>query len=324
MSREARGLVRNERAGAITLGALSALLLAAVFALRAHAADAPVSVVAATAPTAAHRADMTALGLKYKTAWDLYQALEVQEKGGAPLAKSEVPDWGGVYTRPLEGGIFYDLDSPGGKPTAKWTPEYQARLDKYVANLAKGIEYDPLSQCESPGHPRWLTLPFLREHIVTPNQTTMIAEAFNSVRRIYTDGRDHIPEADRYPLENGDSIGFWSGGRLFVHTNQLSAHMYERAQGDYSEQVETVEIWRQVDARTLEADVWVYDPPALREPWYTTQRYIKLTNPDNQIRIRHWSCKGNPNNEVYETPDGGSQFRDFTFTTEDDKGAPAK
>lgn len=293
--------------------AVAALALTALVAAPLTAAEQPL------VPT--DRAALHALGLKHKTAWDLYQALKVQARGGAPLAKSEVPDWGGVYTRPLEGGIFYDLDSPDGKPTAKWTPEYKARLDTYVANLAKGIEYDPLSQCESPGHPRWLTLPFLREHIVTPGQTTMIAEAFNSVRRIYTDGRDHIPEADRYPLENGDSIGFWYQGQLVVHTNQLTSHMYERAQGDYSEQAETVEVWRQVDDRTLEADVWVYDPPALAEPWYTKQRYIKLTNPDNYIRIRHWSCKGNPNNEVYETEEGGSQFKDFTFTTEDDAGA---
>ena len=27
----------------------------------------------------------------------------------------------------------------------------------------------------------------------------MITEAFNSVRRIYTDGRDHLPEEERYP-----------------------------------------------------------------------------------------------------------------------------
>lgn len=293
--------------------AIAACVLTAFVAAPLTAAEQPL--------VPADRAALKALGLQYKTSWDLYQALKARARGGAPLAKSEVPDWGGVYTRPLEGGIFYDLDSPDGKPTAKWTPEYKARLDTYVANLAKGIEYDPLSQCESPGHPRWLTLPFLREHIVTPGQTTMIAEAFNSVRRIYTDGRDHIPEADRYPLENGDSIGFWYQGQLVVHTNQLTSHMYERAQGDYSEQAETVEVWRQVDDRTLEADVWVYDPPALAEPWYTKQRYIKLTNPDNYIRIRHWSCKGNPNNEVYETEEGGSQFRDFTFTTEDDAGA---
>ena len=95
-----------------------------------------------------------------------------------------------------------------------------------VVDRKNGIEYDPLSQCIPPGYPRWLDMPFLREFIVTPEMTTMIAEAFNSIRFIYTDGRGHIPEEDRYPTENGDSIGFWDGQKLITHTNQLMAHMY--------------------------------------------------------------------------------------------------
>jgi hypothetical protein len=162
-------------------------------------------------------------------------------------------------------------------------------------------------------------MPFLREFIVTPDQTTMIAEAFNSVRRIYTDGTEHIPEEDRYPTENGDSIGFWDNGRLITHTNQLMAHLYERSQGFYSDEVEGVEIWEKVDERTLVAHSWIYDPPALLEPWYTRQSYTVLTNPDRMIRIRHWACKGNPNNDVIETEEGGSQFTDFTFMDDEDK-----
>ena len=43
----------------------------------------------------------------------------------------------------------------------------------------------------------------------------------NDIRRIYTDGRDHVPAEDRYPISNGDSIGFWDGPKLVIHTNQL-------------------------------------------------------------------------------------------------------
>ena len=279
------------------------------------------AVVVADDDTAAERQEMKELGLQYESAWALYSALKEEADGGQRLTWRDVPDWGGEYTR-TKGGTAYDPDGPpqGEIPTtAKFTPEYHARMMKTVIDRKNGIEYDPLSQCVPPGYPRWLDMPFLREHIVTPNQTTMIAEAFNSVRRIYTDGRGHIPEEDRYPTENGDSIGFWDDGRLIAHTNQLMAHMYERAQGFYTEQVEGVEIWQQVDDRTLVAHVWIYDPPALLEPWYTRQSYTKLHNPDNYLRIRHWACKGNPNNDVVETEDGGSQFTDFTFMDEDDQ-----
>lgn len=269
--------------------------------------------------TAAERQKMKELGLKYESAWALYQALKEQANGGEKLTWSHVPNWGGVYTR-TKGGTTFDPDGPpqGEVPTtAKFTPEYHARLMKAVIDRKNGIEYDPLSQCIPPGYPRWLDMPFLREYIVTPDQTTMIAEAFNSVRRIYTDDRGHIPEEDRYPTENGDSIGFWDGDKLITHTNQLMAHMYERAQGFYSEQVESVEIWEKVDDRTLVAHVWVYDPPALVEPWYTRQSYTKFKDPDNSLRIRHWACKGNPNNDVIETEEGGSQFNEFDFINKD-------
>jgi len=280
--------------------------------LRASAAQNP-NATAMTPEWAAQKAKLIEQGKKYPSAWAFYQDLQKQAGGGQRLSWNKLPDWSGVYSRPMGAkGLSFDLDQTGDYPTAKYTPEYHARLVKTVADLKNGIEYDPLSQCNSPTFPRWLTLPFLREHIVTPDQTTMVAEAFNMVRRIYTDGRDHIPEGDRYPLEVGDSIGFWDGDRLIIHTNQNMAHMYERAQGEYSDQVETVEIWTRV-GDTLQADVWVYDPPALAEPWFARQRYVKLDDDNKRLRVRHWSCKGNPNNDVVETPEGGSQFKEFTF-----------
>jgi hypothetical protein len=192
--------------------------------------------------TAAERQKMKELGLQYKTAWDLFSALKEREKGGKPLTWQNTPDWGGVYAR-TKGGTAFDPDGPpqGEPPSAKFTPKYHAQMMETVEGRKKGVEYDPLSQCIPPTYPRWLDMPFLREHIVTPKQTVIVTEAFNAVRFIYTDGRDHIPEADRYPTESGDAIGFWSNGKLYVHTNQIMGHMYERAQGFYSDEAETVE-----------------------------------------------------------------------------------
>jgi hypothetical protein len=148
----------------------------------------------------------------------------------------------------------------------------------------------------------------------------LINEMVNDVRRIYTDGRDHVPAEDRYPIPNGDSIGFWDGPKLVIHTNQLQSGIYQRQHPDYTDQVETVEIWRKADDKTLSEDVWVYDPPALAEPWYVKQSYIKLSDPDRSLRIRYWNCGENQNNAVVQTKEGGTQFRGFTF----DKGADAQ
>ena len=267
---------------------------------------------------AATKERMAALGRQHGTAWDLYLALKEQAGGGRPLTHAGLPDWTGIYTR-ARGGITFDPDQPPGElPTARLTPEFQAKLLKRIEDADRGIEWDPISTCAPPGHPRWLTEPFLKEFIVTPGQTWLINEMVNDIRRIYTDGRDHVPEADRYPLYNGDSIGFWDGPRLVIHTNQLTSGIYQRRNPDYTDQVETVEIWEKVNDDLIEVDVWVYDPPALAEPWYTKQSYAKLDNPDKELRIRYWHCGENQNNAVFETQDGATQFRDFTFTDEDD------
>jgi len=264
------------------------------------------------------KADLAELGRQHKTAAELFQALKADAKNGHRLEWAKLPDWSGVYTRAPVAGFAFDPETPaGGLPTAKLTPEYQAKMMKRIESVKQGIEWDPISTCAPPGHPRWLTEPFLREFIVTPDQTWLINEMVNDIRRIYTDGRDHIPAADRYPLYNGDSVGFWDGDKLVIHTNQLRAGIYQRSHPDYSDQVETVEIWQKVDARTLGADVWVYDPPSLVEPWFTHQTYLKLSDPDKNLRIRYWNCGENQNNSVVQTKEGATDFQQFTFTPND-------
>jgi hypothetical protein len=283
----------------------------------------PVSTIDAQ-DAGERRQRMIALGLRHRTAADLYEALKRQANGGRRLSSTNLPDWTGIYTR-ARGGITYDPDQPpGGLPTAKLTPEFHAKLLERIALADKGVEWDPISACAPPGHPRWLTEPFLREFVVTPAQTWLMNEMVNDVRRIYTDGRGHVPEEDRYPLYNGDSIGFWDGHKLVIHTNQLREGIYQRRNPDYTDQVETVEIWEKVDDRTVEVDVWVYDPPALAEPWYTRQSYARLEDPDKALRIRYWHCGENQNNAVVETEGGSTQFQDFTFTESDDKSGGAR
>ncbi|HZL93520.1 MAG TPA: hypothetical protein VFB99_07750 [Vicinamibacterales bacterium] len=282
----------------------------------AGAAAATVSFAAIQLP--AEKAGLIELGRQHRTAAELYKAFEAEADGGTRLDPARLPDWTGVYSRQ---GILFNFDQDQGRnrmPTAKLTPEYEKRLVDRLDAIARGIEFDELSNCAPPGHPRWMTEPFLRDFVITPDITYLINEMVNDIRRIYTDGRDHVPEADRYPLYNGDSIGFWDGERLVIHTNQLRSGQYQRTQPEYSEQVETVEIWEKVDERTLVAHVWVYDPPSLVEPWYAKHTYVRLSDPDKSLRIRYWDCGENQNNEVIQTESGSSQFRDFTFTESDD------
>jgi hypothetical protein len=284
-------------------------------------AAAVLAAQGATAQTAAkpfseEKKAMIELSKRYESAWDLYQHFKAEADGGTASSPADVPDWSGVWVR--GGNLFFWDQDQGELPTAKLTPEYERRLLEKIARIKQDIEYDPLSAGDPAGMPRWMTEPFLRDFAVTPQQTWLINEMANEVRRIYTDGRAHMPREDAYPLWLGDSIGFWDGDRLIIHTEQMRDGQYQRPQPHYSDQVETVEIWRKTDDRTIEVDMWVYDPPALLEPWYTKHTYKQLTNDDKALRIRYWHFSENQNNDVFQTEDGSSQFGDFTFTDRDD------
>jgi hypothetical protein len=264
----------------------------------------------------AERADKIALGHEHATAWALYQTLLERAGGGEPLSPTDMPDWSGFWTR--IGRPFFDPEQTFDQlTTANLKPEALAELTHRRELSAQGIEYDPISDCSPPGFPRWLAIPFLREFIVTPKQVWLTSETVNNMRRIYTDGRAHPAPEDAYPLWYGDSIGFWHGQTLVIHTSQLRENVFHRNDPRHSDQVETVEVWQKTDATTILVDVWVYDPVTLVEPWYVQQTYRFVPN-DEDVRLDYWNCSENPNNVIEQTEDGSSTFRDFTFTSDDD------
>jgi len=278
----------------------------------------PAPPVASAELVPAERDAKIALGLQHATAGDLYAALRARANGGAPLPLDDMPDWTGLWQR--VGPPFFDPNQPQGVLTsAKLKPEPLAELTRRRELSAQGIEYDPISDCGPPGFPRWLAIPFLREFIVTPGQTYLFSETVNNMRRVYTDGRGHPSPADAYPLSYGDSIGFWSGHTLVIHTSQVEAGIYHRNDPQYSESLEAVEVWRKSDPTTVQVDVWIYDPVTLDEPWFVQQTYKQVPNPDGYLRIGYWHCGENPNNAVEQTDDGTSQFSDFTFTDKDNR-----
>jgi len=249
----------------------------------------------------------------YKSSEEQYAAYRAQAKP----ATNPLPDWSGIWTRDA-GGPPFNFDPAGGEETslpghaygrvtAQITPQNKATLDKRMADIRRGIEWDYLSYCLPAGFPRLLTEPFLREFIVTPKETWWINEQQSEVRRIHTDGRGHVPEEEAFPLWEGDSIGFWDGDTLVVHTTHLKPGFYQRGQPDYSDKTSTVERVRKIDADTIEDLVTVYDPVGLVKPWTVLQHYVRVQNPkEPELRIDMWSCE--ENNNVVKDQTGATNF----------------
>ena len=170
-------------------------LLIATPLLIAQTAPPGAKLRAAPAQSAADWQRKHDIALKYHSLEDFYSALK---RDTANKAKAPLPDWSGIWTADkldtfgtgcLGGSQCYFRPGPGGV-APKLTPVALAELKEGAARDAKGLIYDDnLSTCGPAGFPRWLTEPFLREQIVTPNETWVLTEQMNEIHRIYTDGR---------------------------------------------------------------------------------------------------------------------------------------
>ena len=270
---------------------------------------------------AATKQEMIALGKQYDSAWALYQAFE-READDKTLTADEVPDWSGLWER-VAPPSRYDPDQQGWVPTAKLKGRYAEMMQKEIDSAEAGRIWDPHAGCGTPrGYPGLLRNGRPHEFAVTRHQTWHITQARNEVRRIYTDGRAHMPEDYAYDTPHGDTIGFWDGDRLITHTKYTDGGWIGRVQPYFSNQLEGTEIWQKVDEATIQADVWLYDSEALEEPWYARQVYEKMEQEEGiPLRLTYWWNCDSANNIVVPTEGGGTTFLDFDFTDIDDQPA---
>jgi hypothetical protein len=288
---------------AVLAGAFVALVPAAVLA-QATTTTTPAAPPAAPAPF------VRALGfpeVPFKTAREQYDWLKAQAHGGTKHTWETLPDWTGLFTAlggtGAQGLPRVDPNDLSWHP-AQLTPKYRQTMVRKRQEVRAGVEWDRLSFCLPPGFPRWLTEPLSRDFILTPSVVLLNEEQVNDSRRIYTDGRDHPPADELGHTWNGDSIGFWDGDTLVIHTVGLKSGQYNRQQPDYSDKVETVEEWKRIAPDMMEIKLTVYDPESLLKPWTTVFRYGAIPQP--APRLRYWSCE--ENNNVVRTATGTTQF----------------
>ncbi len=210
----------------------------------------------------------------------------------------KLPDWGGLWfitgglsfpgpaatiapKDPANGEGFSYGELPGTHFTgAPYKPKYQQVYDERVRLASEEFKvYDPMSSCIVPhGMPRIIGGgPGPTELIITPEQTTIIWDYMNEMRRIYTDGRPHPPASEFAPTVMGHSIGHWEGDTLVVDTRFMKSGMYDRSGAPHSNQVHVIERIRRTDADTIEFQATIDDPVMLSEPWHVTRTYMSLS-----------------------------------------------
>ena len=216
----------------------------------------------------------------------------------AALAK--LPDFTGVWEMSLGGGggrggargAGRGAAAPGGGGRAagpSLTPEYAA---KKKALEAQGAEDNQTANCLPPGMPGIMGQPYPMEFLLTPGQVTIVIEAYQQVRHIYTDGRK-LPD-DPDPKFHGTSIGRWENGTLVVETVGFSPLTQIERNVPHSDKMKILERFRLTDPDTMVIDTTVTDPEALTMP-YTTTRTIRR---HRDWTIAEYICEENNRNFV--------------------------
>ena len=203
--------------------------------------------------------------------------LLAQTRSGSRKA-ADTGDLAGVWYPSSVNTFNFIWTNPQGQllntlPLTPWGEE------KFKANHPIGGEYtaltsnDPNFSCLPPGVPNIYTHAYPVEILQAPGRAIMFFEYDHFVRQIFTDGREHVKDAN--PTWLGDSIGKWEGDTLVVDSTGFNDKTWLDVTGHpHSEALHLVERMRRVDHDTLMIDITIDDPQAYTTLLKTQRKYI--------------------------------------------------
>ncbi len=244
-----------------------------------------------------------------------YAALLAAANGGTRHTIDSVPRWDGLWE--TAGNTHMNLFIEGGNFQGKviagvLTPAYEAAYrERWRQQQEEGqVRYDRLTHCEPAGLPRWLLEPYSHEFVNLPDQSYFINDFANSIRRIYI-GQPH---QNLYGTHSwlGDTVGFWEGDRLVMHTKYLLPADFTRWSPMTSNQFESVEIWELKQypggIARLEVQATFYDRYAFTRPVSAVYAFRHATAlMEAGHRPQHWECENSSNSYLDEN--GMTNFR---------------
>jgi hypothetical protein len=192
-----------------------------------------------------------------------------------------LPDWSGVWapSRPSAASRG-SAGAPGGASfvfgaDVPLKPKYAAMRDERMAAVRgdKGRDKIPLSNsglCLPNGTPANMG-PVGHEYLFSPGRVTILLEN-SEIRRIWTDGRAHVPDDRLNPSFSGDSIGHWEGDTLVVDTINIFPEAELYIGGRVTAQTHVKERITRVGNR-MRIDTVVEDPELFIKPWVYTRWY---------------------------------------------------
>ena len=208
--------------------------------------------------------------------------------------ESKYPNWRGLWQQ-LGGSAWDPTKPPDAGQQAPLTAEYRAIYEASLRSEAEGgIEADPTKRCIPAAFPRVMMALKPMEIVITPNATYFMIQEFNTLRRVYTNGRKF---PDDFELSyTGYSIGEWhdtqGGGKydtLTIETRGVRGpHTYDASGVPFhkdSEAVITEKIYADSANPDILRDEITTVDHALTRPWTVTRSYRRA----GQEQLLDWS-----------------------------------
>jgi len=200
-----------------------------------------------------------------------------------PRAAPTAADWAALAKLPDLTGVWEIGFGGGGGGRGRGGPPQGPSLTPEAAARRKQIQSEPredsqTANCLPPGMPGIMGQPYPMEFLLTPGQVTIVIEAYQQVRHIYTDGRP-LPEDPDLKF-HGTSVGRWDADTLVVETIGFSPLTDLDRNLPHSGKMRILERFRLTDANTMNIETTIADPGVLTAP-YTANRVLR--------RQRNWT-----------------------------------
>jgi hypothetical protein len=203
----------------------------------------------------------------------------------------KLPDWRGIW-QPNIGRV--DSDQP--LLIGKYKKRYEDERAKVAANPQYEIP-EKSSNCEPPGMPTMMTMPYSLEFLFTPGKIVVNQEAEMMVRHIFTDGRPLPTEDEIDPNYFGYSVGHWEGDTLVVDTvgTREGQRLGEPGITNSDNLRINERIYLDTDNRNLlHLDYTFTDPNVLSQPWHRKHTFRR----DRTWEILEYVCDENNRHPV--------------------------
>jgi len=198
---------------------------------------------------------------------------------------AELPNWSGIWLADgLEPGVDgFSLSRPPafamGVPGVPWN---EATAARFQAELATNPELQ-VPPAAGWGFPLMMDGAPPLQFVVTPEET-LIFNTYRDLRHIYTDGRAHPPEEDRWPTTWGDSVGRWEGDTLVIDTVSVrEPNKYFGISVWLSDGAHYTERLRMTSPDRIEGEMTIVDAATLSAPWVVKLHYKRAQGWDRLI-----------------------------------------